>query len=173
MQLHPLPPNQVGRSQRGLWKEDRRSVGSEPGLFGRHPRDTTITIRFLLTTPSLPYSNTLSNKWGLAYFYTQLCHLWEMLWTCSHLQLKSWLFKNRPGLWRGGSWVWRAWHCHYSVLPNSDTEKAEYDACLKKTHTGPFYTHCWDIKIYLKKKKRKEKLVSVKKMASTLGNLLL
>lgn len=36
MQLHPLPPNQVGRSLRGLWKEDS-SVGSELGWSGRHP----------------------------------------------------------------------------------------------------------------------------------------
>lgn len=33
-----LPPNQVGRSLRGLWEEEeRRCVGSEPGCFGRHP----------------------------------------------------------------------------------------------------------------------------------------
>ena len=58
MQLHPLPPNQVGRSQRGLWKEDRRSVGSELGRSGRHPpTHTTNSIRFLFMSPSLPYSH--------------------------------------------------------------------------------------------------------------------
>lgn len=52
MQLHPLPPNQVGRSQRGLWTEDRRRVGSELGRSGRHPPPHT--PHFLFMSSSLP-----------------------------------------------------------------------------------------------------------------------